>query len=121
MGLNGYLFGIKATLFNTIECMESGVFLVADEDYWKKAGVVNEGKRKKRLTNTNTLEENYHLLFILKKAGWRILFDALNFDNGPNKSEILGRKSLNGLSCTDQMENILHMQSVLLFYKNTDE
>ena len=101
---------------------ESGYFLVCSDEIWRKLINPNEVKKKvKKYTNTNTIEENYYLLYILKKLGWRIIFDNLIFKNSANKSEIQGRKVLTGFSSVDHLGNLLNMNSILVYYKSQSE
>lgn len=124
IGIRGYPAGVRATVFNPDQCIESGVFLFIDSFAWKKVPKqLKPGEKKKRTRKYVGLPmvEEYNLTQILKSYGFKLLEDYITFNLDPKNVGIVGVRSMKGYSNVDQLENAVTIQSVIKYLKeNTD-
>jgi len=119
VGLRGKPIGIKASVYNPNEVTEYGAFLYIDAMNWEKKKE-ELSKRKSEGPDPLPMIEKYHLDYILKRAGWDIIRNALNLNTNPNKVEIMGVKIMKGVSWTDQFENIVNSDSIFKYFREKD-
>jgi hypothetical protein len=120
MGTKLRPLGIKATIYSVNDASESGVFLFLNDKMWEKT---QEDIAKKKIKRYNFIPvlDNYYLEYILKAGGWEIIQKALFLDTNPKKFEIVGVKIVKGVSMTDQMENIVNIQSLVEYLKEKQD
>ena len=94
VGVNSFLIGIKASLFNIENCSESSCWLIMDESFYvsdgkdQKSGKYNKGPLRSRLNETRLvtiLDEEY---------GWNKIISALVIEGNEIYIKAKERKSL---------------------------
>ena len=119
IGIGETPFGIRVTIFDHMNCRETGIFYTVNERIWKKKAKEGPEKKKKKYILDNLLDENYNINFVLKAIGYVILMDSVRLREAENGVRLEGRANFNKKSMINQLENALSINNIVTsFQKN---
>ena len=119
VGYQGMPIGVKAVIFDTFECKESGMFFTVNPEVWRKKNNNEPKKKATKYMSVMPLEGDFDLHYVLEKVGFRVLIDAIQFEKGNNGTQTIGRVLVKGnISVVDSLENLMTMTNVIEVYRN---
>lgn len=110
--MNETPFGIRVTIFDNINCRESGIFYTINEKQWVRKDVETNKKKKKYILD-NLLDEKYYLNFVLKEIGYYILMDSVNMKASDVEINLQAKTAFNRNSIINQLENVLSINNII--------
>lgn len=122
IGIKGHPIGVKATIFNTRDFLEQGVFFTLDPSNWQKSSAIASFPHKGKKCVDLPMIEDYNLVSILNAYGFKIIQDYLSVDDTISKgTNTLRVKSMGAKFCVDVLENPLSFCNVVKYLrKKTD-
>jgi len=108
------------TIFDHINCQETGIFYTINEKKWKKKPNDGPVKKKKRFILENLLDENYNVNFVLKAIGYIILMDSVRMRENDMSVTLEGRAAFNKKSYINQLENALSINNIISSYQKNN-
>ena len=114
--MNETPFGIRVTIFDNINCRESGTFYTINEKQWLRKDL-DPNKKKKKYILDNLLDEKYYLNFVLKEIGYYILMDSVSMKANDIKISLQEKPAFNRNSLINQLENVLSINNIISCYE----
>lgn len=119
IGYQGIPIGVKAVIFDPVECKENGMFFTVNPEAWRKKGNEITKKKSYKYVSVIPLEADFYLHYVLEKVGYKVLLNSIQVEKGNGGCDNLGKCLIKGsLSIVDNIENLINIINVLEVYRN---
>lgn len=121
IGIGELPFGVKVTVFDHINCIETGIFYTINEKLWRKKNKENDkAKKKKKYILDNELDEKYNINTVLKTIGYVLLMDSVRIRENNLKVTLEGRVTFNRSGKISQLESALSINNIINSYQKNN-